>query len=196
MGLTNLWVEDRDHSHHSIAEQPLFVFDCWFSRVCMCVLTVEWNLACRAPSQWLFDLQTTHTRTHTQLIIVFSCPCSFIFLCQSSCWFSLFSIFTVLFPLLATFLSPLTSSLHLPLSFLHMWFILSHSCFSLLIYLFTSFPPSFSVPLPSLFASLAGCSLQWVSIMEAGSGAAAAVGSAALGLLGVTTTSSHDILDR
>uniref|UniRef100_A0A4W6DX87 Rho GTPase-activating protein 32 n=1 Tax=Lates calcarifer TaxID=8187 RepID=A0A4W6DX87_LATCA len=32
--------------------------------------------------------------------------------------------------------------------------------------------------------------------MEAGSGAAAAVGSAALGLLGVTTTSSHDILDR
>ncbi|XP_029030079.1 rho GTPase-activating protein 32 isoform X2 [Betta splendens] len=32
--------------------------------------------------------------------------------------------------------------------------------------------------------------------MEAGSGAAAAVGSAALGLLGVTATSSHDILDR
>ncbi|XP_040907185.1 rho GTPase-activating protein 32 isoform X2 [Toxotes jaculatrix] len=32
--------------------------------------------------------------------------------------------------------------------------------------------------------------------MEAGSGAAAAVGSAALGLLGATTTSSHDILDR
>ncbi|XP_008426588.1 rho GTPase-activating protein 32 isoform X2 [Poecilia reticulata] len=32
--------------------------------------------------------------------------------------------------------------------------------------------------------------------MEAGSGAAAAVGSAALGLLGATATSSHDILDR
>ncbi|KAK5858972.1 hypothetical protein PBY51_003073 [Eleginops maclovinus] len=32
--------------------------------------------------------------------------------------------------------------------------------------------------------------------MEAGGGAAAAVGSAALGLLGATTTSSHDILDR
>ncbi|XP_071316708.1 rho GTPase-activating protein 32 isoform X3 [Trachinotus anak] len=32
--------------------------------------------------------------------------------------------------------------------------------------------------------------------MEAGSGAAAAVGSAALGLLGATSTSSHDILDR
>nr|XP_020469159.1 rho GTPase-activating protein 32-like isoform X2 [Monopterus albus] len=32
--------------------------------------------------------------------------------------------------------------------------------------------------------------------MEAGSGAAAAVGSAALGLLGSTATSSHDILDR
>ncbi|KAK9536096.1 hypothetical protein VZT92_005907 [Zoarces viviparus] len=32
--------------------------------------------------------------------------------------------------------------------------------------------------------------------MEAGSGAAAAVGSAALGLLGATTTSGHDILDR
>ncbi|KAJ0004201.1 hypothetical protein NQD34_010415 [Periophthalmus magnuspinnatus] len=32
--------------------------------------------------------------------------------------------------------------------------------------------------------------------MEAGSGAAAVVGSAALGLLGATATSSHDILDR
>lgn len=63
----------------------------------------------------------------------------------------------------------------------------------------SSHPPLPSRPLPlspSLSASLAGCSLQWVSIMEAGSGAAAAVGSAALGLLGATATSSHDILDR
>lgn len=60
----------------------------------------------------------------------------------------------------------------------------------------SSHPPPSLPTFPSLSASLAGGSLQWVSIMEAGSGAAAAVGSAALGLLGATATSSHDILDR
>lgn len=88
---------------------------------------------------------------------------------------------------------PLSPSCH-PSSPPYMWFLLSRSSFSLLIYLFT--PPPSLPTFPSLSASLAGGSLQWVSIMEAGSGAAAAVGSAALGLLGATATSSHDILDR
>lgn len=84
------------------------------------------------------------------------------------------------------------SSLHVNFFF----FFLSHWSLSLLISLLTSSLPLSLIPFPSLSASLAGCSLQWVSIMEAGSGAAAAVGSAALGLLGATATSSHDILDR
>lgn len=126
----------------------------------------------------------------------------------------LVSLSNLLFSFLSTVLSnnivfPLSLSLsfipHLTLSFLCMWFVLPHPFLSLLIYIFSlslslslflhsSLPPS--LPLSSLSASLAGYSLQWVSIMEAGSGAAAAVGSAALGLLGSTATSSHDILDR
>lgn len=122
----------------------------------------------------------------------------------------LVSLSNLLFSFLSTVLSnnivfPLSLSLsfipHLTLSFLCMWFVLPHPFLSLLIYilslslfLHSSLPPS--LPLSSLSASLAGYSLQWVSIMEAGSGAAAAVGSAALGLLGSTATSSHDILDR
>lgn len=74
-----------------------------------------------------------------------------------------------------------------------------HSLISF-IFLPPDLPPGFShsvLPLPpSLSVSLAGCTLQWVNIMEAGSGAAAVVGSAALGLLGTAATSSYDIVDR
>lgn len=85
-----------------------------------------------------------------------------------------------------------------PLSSSYMWFLFISFLFLPLALPLHILPlPSRPLPLsPSLSASLAGFSLQWVSIMEAGSGAAAAVGSAALGLLGATATSSHDILDR
>lgn len=202
-----LWVEDRDlreHSQQRTAGQPVLLFDCWFTLECVCqnlhVLTPRWN-----PT-----LQSSISTTcliyvlHRQLMIFFSLPpthpCSLIPLsCQSSRSFSSF-LFSplIFFSLVTSLIIP-----HIPLSLcflpchppscLYMWFLLYRLSPS---WSTSSHPPSLSLPLPSLSASLAGCSLQWVSIMEAGSGAAAAVGSAALGLLGATATSSHDILDR
>ena len=205
-----LWVEDRDLSEHSQWKDSraasAAVWLLIHTGMCVpespCVNTEVKSCSAKLHQHDLFDLQTTQTINDFFFSLPPTLPCSLILLsCQSSRSFSsfLFSpliFFAVFSPLslLPTFLSPFAfSPVILPLASTCDFFYIVHLSPS---WSTSSHPPSLSLPLPSLSASLAGCSLQWVSIMEAGSGAAAAVGSAALGLLGATATSSHDILDR
>lgn len=167
---------------------------------CLAVDSVCQKLPSVANTALQSFIRMTYLRLCSQLMFFFLCPLCYPFL--SSCshanlpphflfspfYHTAFSQSLSPLSLFHTFLSPSALFPRHPPSWFYLCFLLSHSSFSLLIYLYT--PP------PSRSASLAGCSLQWVSIMEAGSGAAAAVGSAALGLLGATATSSHDILDR
>lgn len=197
-----LWVEDRDlreHSHHSRAANAavcLLIHTGTCVPESPCVNTKVESCFTKLHQHALFDLQTTHTINDFFLPHQ---PCSLILLpCQSLHSFP--SFLHLSFPVF----SPLSHCS--PHSSFHLLFSLSSSLLPLHVISFISFvflPPDLplhtplpSLCLPSLSVSLAGCSLQWVSIMEAGSGAAAAVGSAALGLLGATATSSHDILDR
>lgn len=182
----------------------MMLFDFWFTLDSVCQ-----NLHVLGPKKKILlckshDLSDLLTKCKVNLFLFFfyhpnlthppTPPClrtSFPVYLLHHIMFSVLSLF--LFP---TFLSiPLLSP---PLSSSYMWFLFISFLFLPLALPLHILPlPSRPLPLsPSLSASLAGFSLQWVSIMEAGSGAAAAVGSAALGLLGATATSSHDILDR